>query len=212
MITKKDLVIAVLLTFCLTATLFMIIPTRSSLSTSEYNPLADLTGPEGVPDGVINMRDINYVCDLFQTTGTPINWTQLLEDVENLKNKVAELETNVVYLNDTVLCLNETVVYLNSTQGLGAPDYDSGWVSIDTSQELTFTHNLNTTEVLVYVIGKDSDPPGINQINYGSNVYSGIGAGAYWHSLTQNNVKVHRESDDVNWDQVRVMIWKIPEP
>jgi hypothetical protein len=67
MVTKKDLIIAVLATFCLTATLFIILPSRSA---EPYNPWADVSGPiMGEPDGTINMRDINYEIMRFNTLG-----------------------------------------------------------------------------------------------------------------------------------------------
>lgn len=58
MVTKKDLVIVVLATFCLTSTLFMTLPSRST----ERDPWGDVSGlTVGEPDGKINMRDINYL-------------------------------------------------------------------------------------------------------------------------------------------------------
>ena len=97
MIVKKNLIIAVLATFCVTFALFSVIPTRS-LVTKEYDPMADLTGPDGVPDGTINMRDIGYVCSLFGTSGTPINWSQLLllqSRVDSLNESVIDLQTKI---------------------------------------------------------------------------------------------------------------------
>ena len=64
---KKDLFIVALTTFCLTATLFLILPSRSA---EPYNPWADVSGPTmGEPDGTINMRDINYEILRFNTFG-----------------------------------------------------------------------------------------------------------------------------------------------
>jgi hypothetical protein len=69
----KNTVIVALVTFCLTATLFSIVPTWS---TQVYDPWADVSGPTlGVPDGKINMRDIAYEVSLFGTSGTPIDRT-----------------------------------------------------------------------------------------------------------------------------------------
>jgi hypothetical protein len=69
----KNNVIVALVTFCLTATLFSIVPTWS---TQVYDPWADVSGPTlGVPDGRINMRDIAYEVSLFGTSGTPIDRT-----------------------------------------------------------------------------------------------------------------------------------------
>ena len=64
MVIKKDLIIAVLSTFCLTATLFMIVPTRSSVN--PYDPWLDYNG-----DGRIDMREIGAACNSFGATGDP---------------------------------------------------------------------------------------------------------------------------------------------
>jgi hypothetical protein len=63
MVTKKDLIIAVLSTFCLTAALLVVLPTNSS---SPYDPWADIND-----DGKIDMRDISYDAKLFGTLGDP---------------------------------------------------------------------------------------------------------------------------------------------
>jgi len=124
-IARKDLTIVVLASLCITSTLFMTVPIGSSPS-GEYDPRLDVTGSiEGVPDGVINMRDIALVCSLFLTNGTPTNWTQLFEDVNSLKAKVVELETRLDALNATVMSLSENTqqVYADlfdeSTDGAG---------------------------------------------------------------------------------------------
>lgn len=66
MMNKKGVVIAVLATFCLTATLFVILPSRSA----DYNPWADVSSSiPGVEDGKINMMDIAYEISLFNTFG-----------------------------------------------------------------------------------------------------------------------------------------------
>jgi hypothetical protein len=67
MVTKKDVII-VLMTVCISALLFVTLPTRSQ--TSSYDPWADVSGPTvGQSDGVINMRDIAYEVALFNTFG-----------------------------------------------------------------------------------------------------------------------------------------------
>jgi hypothetical protein len=64
MTNKKDLLIAVLATFCLTATLFMIIPTRSSPGSNDYDAWSDIND-----DGSIDMADIAIAIDKFMTNG-----------------------------------------------------------------------------------------------------------------------------------------------
>lgn len=71
MIDKKYLIVAVLATFCLTATLFMIVPTRSQ--SSSYDPWTDING-----DGTIDMADISLAVDGFMASGDatkPVNIT-----------------------------------------------------------------------------------------------------------------------------------------
>jgi hypothetical protein len=64
MVIKKDLVIAVLAAFCVTATLFVIMPTRSS--PQGYDPWLDVN-----EDGTINILDISAMAKAFMTTGDP---------------------------------------------------------------------------------------------------------------------------------------------
>jgi hypothetical protein len=63
---KKDLIIAVLSTFCLTSTLFLVIPTRSSSNSFPYDPWVDLNG-----DGKIDIYDITWAAELYDTSGDP---------------------------------------------------------------------------------------------------------------------------------------------
>lgn len=103
------------------------------------------------------------------------------------------------------------LIILNATK-LGKPDYDSDWISINKGDTATLYHNLTTTNVLVYIVGKYSDysTPYIHQKDYGSTV-SGLNRyGAVWHDLTETSIKVDRESTDSNWQYIRVMIWKVP--
>jgi len=57
---RRDIAVAVLLTFCLTATLFMIATSRSQ----EYDPWADLN-----EDGIIDIFDVVGVTGIYETTG-----------------------------------------------------------------------------------------------------------------------------------------------
>jgi hypothetical protein len=83
MATRKDLIIAVLATFCLTTTLFMIIPTRSSPTTSQlgvYDPWVDIDG-----DGQITIYDVVGVTKSYGATGDPtknVNVTNFPQEYE----------------------------------------------------------------------------------------------------------------------------------
>ncbi len=69
----KDVLTAVIATFCLTATLFLIVPTNSQYQT--YDPWLDIND-----DGVINMLDLYYPALSFGAVGdttknvTVTNW------------------------------------------------------------------------------------------------------------------------------------------
>lgn len=60
MTNKKDIIIAVLATFCLASALFMILPSRSS----PYDAWKDING-----DGIIDMKDIGYTVQSYGTSG-----------------------------------------------------------------------------------------------------------------------------------------------
>ncbi len=97
---------------------------------------------------------------------------------------------------DSIECGNKTGFFTT-------PAYDSGWISAEGGGEIVLTHNLGTTEVFVYLVGKDKDGTlGIHQFEYGGMYW------AYWHNLDSNNISV---TVYPTWDYVRVMIWKIQD-
>jgi hypothetical protein len=74
---RKDVLIAVLVTFCLTSALFAIKPIGSQTQ-RQYDPWADVND-----DGIINMRDVVNEILLFNTVGDPTkpviinhNWSE----------------------------------------------------------------------------------------------------------------------------------------
>jgi uncharacterized coiled-coil protein SlyX len=222
MTSKKDLIIAILSTFCLTATLFMIVPIRSAIGIGEYDPWADIND-----DGKIDMKDIGYMARLFGTTGDPTNktallyevnatFTELLSRIANLEARANELETSIVDLNASLVEqqsriaeLESKIAVLNATK-LGKPDWDSGWLSIPAGETRVKNHDLNTTNVLVYMIGYDYNGYEYHQINYGGDSNGGTNLGAWWCKLTETTIEIWRHASDQRWDLIRVMIWKIP--
>jgi hypothetical protein len=66
MVIKKDLIIAVLSTFCLTSALFMVLSTKSSSGIGEYDPWIDPND-----DGAINYLDGILLGAIWGTTGDP---------------------------------------------------------------------------------------------------------------------------------------------
>jgi hypothetical protein len=171
---RKDLVVAILLTFCLTSILFFIIPSRSNPDDANYNPWADVNC-----DGQVDLFDAILLANSFNLKGTPID-----------KSAYQLLGT------------------------MSKPAYDSNWTYIEPDQEVVFDHGLNTTNVFVYMVGKtnQSASPYIHQIDYGGESNYGYHWGVNWYDLTNMSIRVHRQISDTNWDQVRIYIWKIPEP
>jgi hypothetical protein len=87
---RRDVLIAVLATFCLTSALFAVKPS-GSLSSKQYDPWMDIND-----DGRIDMRDIGQLCINFGAAGTPINKTALLlEILSKIDNLNTSLNTRV---------------------------------------------------------------------------------------------------------------------
>jgi hypothetical protein len=87
MVNKKDLIIAVLTTFCLTATIFMVIPIRSS--TNPYDPWIDYDD-----DGKIGLSDLVSLANSYGTTGDPTKNV----NVTNWPTVPSELDYKVINL------------------------------------------------------------------------------------------------------------------
>lgn len=132
--------------------------------------------------------------------------------INNLNNTVIELQSTTDYLNTTVNYLNQTVAILNSTRGLGTPDYDSGVLSLQYGYNY-FAHNLNTTQLFVYLIGIDSSGE-YHQVQYGGAAIDQYGTkrGAWWLLTDKNTILVYKETHTDNnyvWSGCRIMIWKL---
>jgi len=170
---RKDVIIAVLITFCLTSVLFLTIPSRS-IPNDNYNAWADVNC-----DGTVDIFDAILLANAYDTHGTPIDKSAY--PVIGMLNK---------------------------------PAFDSGWTNISRGDHIQFPHFLNTTNVLVYMMGRTnkSASPYIHQIDYGGELNAFLEAGVWWQDLTEASISVYRRPDDTNWDQVRIMIWTISEP
>jgi hypothetical protein len=111
MAKKRDLIIVALATFCLTSALFMIMPTRSTPAV-EYDPWLDYND-----DGIVDISDILETALHFGATGTPINKTALLYNVNDtftkLLSKIDALNTSLLnheaYFKTTIAILNATI-------------------------------------------------------------------------------------------------------
>lgn len=86
--------------------------------------------------------------------------------------------------------------------GFGAPDYDSGWVSLASDDWTDFTHNLGQEDNLfVYIYGRNYD---LGYWWYGQDSFY-----ISWITLDENTISVYRLSPDIQYQQARVLIWKI---
>lgn len=103
MILKKDLIIAVLATFCLTSILFTAIPIRSAPGPGEYDPWIDTND-----DGIINYEDLFNLASRYGTLGTPINKTDLL----------LQLQAEIDSLNATLISLADRVEALEAPESV----------------------------------------------------------------------------------------------
>ncbi len=85
---RRDLIIVALTTFCLTATLFMIVPTRSADDTN-WDPWADIR-----EDGIVDIYDAIMLSNAFGSSGTtPRN--------VNVMNWPASTQETVFYQQST---------------------------------------------------------------------------------------------------------------
>ena len=130
---RKDLIIAILGTFCLTVTLFTVIPIRSQ-TTEPYDPWYDLND-----DGIINIYDVVLVANKYGTTGTPINKTELLLELQSkveslnasvlqLLSEVASLQTELALLKTDFADLNASLAELQSIVETRIPK--KGYISV----------------------------------------------------------------------------------
>lgn len=112
---RKNTVFAVLVTFCLTAMLFMIVPVSSY---GTYDPWIDFND-----DGKIDVKDIATVAKNFGSNGTPINKTALLLELQSkidslnssLLNLEAYLETRIANQDALIAELQAQIDSLNAS-------------------------------------------------------------------------------------------------
>ncbi len=118
---RKDVVSAILTTFCLCALLFSVAPTRSALP---YDPWADIN-----EDGKINMVDIANVAAQFGTLGDPT------------KNVTIAGHANKLAFNVTTI-LDYSSVY--ATEWIPVDGYSKVTVCIDFNEPVPPANNHYT--------------------------------------------------------------------
>lgn len=110
MVTRKSMLVASLIGFCILGSLFDISPTKSQTSDDRYRPELDV-----YPDGIIDIFDITAIALAFGTTGKAYNYTEWISLVEG---RVEVLEGNVTSLSERLDSINATNVMplINSLQ------------------------------------------------------------------------------------------------
>jgi len=121
----------------------------------------------------------------------------------------------------TVYCRPDDI-YANEVRiriwRMARPGYDSGWRTHNQNQARTFTHGVggNPENYLMAVWQYDTSGNGINQRHFGGadfgvNPPGGYAendrVGAYWRSLTSDEVVTYRRPEDGFADSVRIRIW-----
>jgi hypothetical protein len=128
MVTKKDLIIAVLCTFCLTVTLFMVAPTRSTSTMNglQYDAWKDIND-----DGKLDILDIVQISSQYGATGTPINKTALLWELQtemnNLNASILQLQSKITGLETSLASMNASIDNLKNRIDNVAYTYNSSW-------------------------------------------------------------------------------------
>lgn len=161
MILKKGLILAILATFCLASTLLHALPIGSPTTDGEYDPWVDTND-----DGMINYQDLGNLATRFGTSGTPINKTDLLLElnatVEELLSRVESLEapgsvTTEKIANETVTNLKLTVdavryTSINSSETTGtlSTDYEE---ILDMSVNITLSRRSRLIIMFSAVVG-----------------------------------------------------------
>lgn len=168
-----------------------------------YDPWVDLND-----DGNIDYNDLYTFARAYGSSGTPINKTALLLE---LLSRIDSLNASLIALESRVEALETSLATIRK------PDYDSGWVDKTIGGQY-FVHNLGTTEVFVYVLGR------FWASGYGWMVHQrSYGGDEYWEpflqdwrsfgievlEMNENSINIFKYADDLSWQQVRVMIWKL---
>jgi hypothetical protein len=157
------------------------------------------------------------------SNGTPFK--ELWDAILGIQTDAATLQAQVDSLQDTVDSQADVIADLQAqvdalsggSTGLATPDYDSGWVPFAISGTgigyFYAYHGLNTRELIVYVYGRYSESGDWHQFNLNS-YWDGLQRqpyGAYWYCSSADRIVVIKNPADYIWQQVRVLIWKIPE-
>ncbi len=117
----------VILTIVLLGSVLFVGITSSQVT---YDPLLDVTG-----DGYGGIDDIVAVAEHFGASGTPINWTQLLQNVSELQSRVTALEEQSTSRDASYYANTET--YMTDTTGSVTITFPSGTFATTPNMSVT---------------------------------------------------------------------------
>jgi hypothetical protein len=167
MIIRKLLIVA-LATFCLTATLFMIKPTKSDLGPGEYNPWADVNN-----DGTVDIYDAIGLSNSFGLTDTGVNSRNV-----TVTNWPSSQDVNVTNLpqqyRSAVYLTDRTLEFPGGPYAWGWY-FEGPWLSVE---------GYSRMSVFIRVWGFNATPT--SNVQFGTN-------GLYW-----SNAGVNTQVTDYN--------------
>jgi hypothetical protein len=169
-----------------------------------------------------NLTDLRLLLNnhSYEYSEIKANLTLIRSQLENHTHDYTELtgeipvhSHNYSDIIDAPLVLDEIdVITLIEMYSFGAPDYDSDWLTVDQNTELTLNHNIGTTDLFVYLIGKEGGTQ-THQIFLGGDKMMNDNfrtqEGAYWY-CDETSIHVKRMMTDEKWQEIRILIWKLP--
>ena len=184
---------------------------------------------------VIGAVATNIPSYFAEPTGGSVDEIVLLEErLSELEKEVNSLRTRVRTEVDLLheemdLAQGSLTADITSIQnevnlipaGFPPPDYDSGWKELSFGPN-NFLHDLSTNSIFVYMIGRSHNGIEymVTQIGYGGDYYSDRldfhRRGVSWYLSpvedTLNLITIYRYEDDLNNEETRILIWKLPTP
>jgi hypothetical protein len=222
MVSKKDLIIVVLCTFCLTATLFMMATTRSSPGMGEYNPWADIND-----DGIIDVFDAVILAGSAGATGTPLTKASIQYDsgwidITDMagRNITVTHGLNITDWNDE--SIDVSITGKTSAEGelqryVGLTGQIQGWNKTYGGTNNELSGALVKTVDGGYALAGYTSSFGVGLNDFwlvktdASGNIGGFESGLAWIDSSANTVTLYRGATDPHWNFVRVRVWKVKE-
>lgn len=174
MVLKKGLTISIItgLIISIVASLSLLtLQVRSAPTAGVYDPWIDTND-----DGVINYLDLYNLAVVYGTSGTPINKTDLLLELEA---RIASLETKVSALNSTTILLNASITSLKTrVDALEAAKCIVKYKNIGSSSDIpTTARNLGSVTLSVPTNGYVILTVTATAVTFGDNTALHLGLG-----------------------------------